>query len=118
MASIRKLSDAYNFFKTQYSGVFDYYSGFLDKPYRNHIVNILKDAVGMDVELTEAEVLKYRYNPKLLSYDVYGTPDLGYSILLINDMEHISEFTCSGVIRILSIEDITMLKKIYDTLKQ
>ena len=116
MANVRKLSDAYNFFKTQYADVFDYYSGFSDTPYRNHILNILKDSVGMDVEMTAEEVIKYRYNPKLLSYDVYGTPDLGYSILLLNNMEHISEFTCAGVVRILSVEDVTMLKKLHDTL--
>ena len=116
MAVIRKLADAYNFFNSSFDGVFDYYSGFLDEPFRNHIINILKDAVGMEVEMTDEEKIKYKYNPKLLSYDIYGTPDLGYSLLLLNDMEHISEFNCSGVVKILSMEDVTALKKIHDIL--
>lgn len=44
------------------------------------------------VQLTTKEYYKYRYNPKLLSYDVYGTTELWFFILMANELYSISEF--------------------------
>ncbi len=45
------------------------------------------------VELTTEEQVKYYYKPKLLCADVYGTPEIYFLILLINDMADVKEFT-------------------------
>lgn len=45
------------------------------------------------VELTVEEQVKYYYKPKLLCSDVYGTPEIYFLILLINDMADVKEFT-------------------------
>lgn len=45
-----------------------------------------------DVELTDAELLKYKYKPKLLSYDVYGSTQLYFIIMMINGMYDIKDF--------------------------
>lgn len=44
------------------------------------------------VKLSEAEYRKYMYKPKLLCYDIYGSPELYFVILLINDMADVKEF--------------------------
>ena len=35
---------------------------------------------------------KYKYRPKLLAYDIYNNGELGFFILLINDMYSIKQF--------------------------
>ena len=44
------------------------------------------------VEFTTKEYYKYRYNPKLLSYDVYGSTELWFFILMANEIYTITEF--------------------------
>ena len=50
------------------------------------------------VELTTKEYQKYRYNPKLLSYDIYGTTELWFFILMANELYSISEFDLRKVV--------------------
>lgn len=50
------------------------------------------------VELTTKEYYKYRYNPKLLSYDIYGTTELWFFILMANELYSISEFDLRKVV--------------------
>lgn len=50
------------------------------------------------VELTTKEYYKYRYNPKLLSYDIYGTTELWFFILKANELYSISEFDLRKVV--------------------
>lgn len=49
------------------------------------------------VEFTTKEYYKYRYNPKLLSYDVYGTTELWFFILMANEIYTITEFNLRKV---------------------
>lgn len=51
----------------------------------------LRDA-SILVKLSDAEYRKYMYKPKLLCYDIYGSPELYFIILLINDMADVKEF--------------------------
>ena len=50
------------------------------------------------VELTTKEYYKYRYNPKLLSYYIYGTTELWFFILMANELYSISEFDLRKVV--------------------
>ena len=62
------------------------------------IVNLLDDYYEeledyfMDVTLSDEEVRIYRYNPKRLAYDIYGSTDFYSFILYINKMSSIKEF--------------------------
>ena len=40
----------------------------------------------MTFELSNEEMSRYRYNPDLLAYDIYGSVQLDFVILLLNDM--------------------------------
>lgn len=45
------------------------------------------------IELSDDEFKKYKYNPDLLAYDIYGSVQLDFVILLLNEMCDPKEFT-------------------------
>ena len=51
----------------------------------------LKD-IKVKITLSNEEYSKYRYNPKVLSYDIYGTTELWFLILEANELHSINEF--------------------------
>ena len=44
------------------------------------------------VSVSELEKIKYRYKPKLLAYDCYGSTEIYFVLLAINNMCNIKEF--------------------------
>lgn len=44
------------------------------------------------LKLTSEEYRKYQYNPKVLSYDIYGTTELWFLILHANELTSVSQF--------------------------
>ncbi len=54
-------------------------------------IDILKSGC-MKIELSAGELKKYRYNPDLLAYDLYGSVQLDFIILILNDMYDPKEF--------------------------
>lgn len=65
-----------------------------------NIYNVASDYIDeiidnycVDITLTDDELFKYKYRPKLLCYDVYGTEELYYLILIINDICSVKDFT-------------------------
>lgn len=65
------------------------------------------------VELTNEEYHKYVYRPKLLAFDVYGSTDLFFIILMLNDINTEKDFNMKNV-RLLRPSDIDILNKIYN----
>lgn len=64
-------------------------------------------AASINCKLSTEQVQKYRYNPRLICSDTYGTGDLFYVILLINNMCSIKEFDLSsGYVRMLKKDDM------------
>lgn len=63
--------------------------------------------VSLDVEMTNEELNKYIYKPKLLSYDLYGSTELYFVILFINGIYDIKDF---------NKRNIKLLRK--DTMKE
>lgn len=59
------------------------------------------------VILTNDEYQKYRFNPKRLSYDIYGTTELWFMILNANELHSISEFD----IKTIYLYDTSLLRK-------
>lgn len=45
------------------------------------------------VTLTDKEILRYKFKPKLFAYDVYGSTEIYFVILAMNGMYGIKEFT-------------------------
>jgi hypothetical protein len=104
------------------SAVSYYKLSFIEK--RNRIEytvkNILSDYIyelkqaSRLVTLTEQQELKYFYRPKILSSDVYGSTELYYIILAINDICDIKEFNINPI-RMLTKDDMTdLISKIYN----
>lgn len=54
--------------------------------------NVLNPYI-IDRELDEDEYMKYYQKPKLLSYELYDTPELWSGLLYINNMVSVSNFT-------------------------
>lgn len=64
----------------------------------NHIsildkYNDLLKKIIVDYTFTDEEYFKYRFQPKRLSYDKYGTTELWAAILKINNMVSVTQFT-------------------------
>lgn len=60
------------------------------------LVNKYKDFLSKaveEVELDDALQLKYQYNPKGVSFDLYGTTELWDVILILNNAKSIIDFT-------------------------
>ena len=51
----------------------------------------LKD-LKLKVTLSNEEFAKYRYNPKRLSHDIYGTTELWFLIMEANELHSITQF--------------------------
>jgi len=74
----------------------------------NNYINIIRnDSITVTVSLTDEEYLKYRYKPRLLCYNIYGTQDIYYLILLLNNICNVKEFNMRKikVIRIYNAEN-------------
>jgi len=81
----------------------------------NNYINIIRnDSITVTVSLTDEEYLKYRYKPRLLCYNIYGTQDIYYLILLLNNICNVKEFNMRKikVIRIKKMEKL--LSSIYN----
>lgn len=61
------------------------------------------------------DLIKYQYRPKLLASDIYGSTDLYYVILRINDLANAKEFDFSNdTIRMLTKADMaSAISKIF-----
>ena len=47
----------------------------------------------VNIELSDDQLNQYKYRPKLLCYDIYGSQELYFLILIINDMCSVKDFT-------------------------
>lgn len=72
-------------------------------------------------EYTEKEYWRYYQKPRLLSYDLYGTPELWSGLLYINNMVSTAKFTKQSV-KVFTTGIIEALQEImtiyYDDLEQ
>ena len=63
------------------------------------------------VVLTEDEYLKYRFKPKLLSKDLYGSKDLYYLLIRLNNIYTVIEFDFKEV-KVFTPNIISLLNEI------
>lgn len=64
-------------------------------------------------KVSDAERQYYRFKPYLLSLDVYGTPSLGWMVMMLNDRECASKFYIKQTVRLIPVE---YLNNVYDTI--
>ena len=67
----------------------------------------------ISVQFSEEELKKYKYNADLLAYDLYGSVQLDFVILLLNDMYDPKEFTKKNVILLHSSTLSKFLNDVY-----
>lgn len=70
--------------------------------------------LSLTVEMTDTEYNKYRLKPKLLAYDLYGSTELYFAILFINNMYSIKDFDRKTIKLIKKDNMITLLTSIYN----
>lgn len=63
--------------------------------------------------VSDYQMEHYRFRPHLLSLDIYGTPELVWLILSLNDQECPSKFTLKKTIRLVPAE---IIGNLYDTI--
>jgi hypothetical protein len=69
--------------------IYNVASDYIDEIISNYCVN---------VELSDDQLAKYMYRPKLLCFDVYDSQELYYLILIINDICSVKDFTKKKII--------------------
>ena len=56
-------------------------------------IDAIREEYCIPIVLTDEELIKYNYRPKLLAAEIYGNGELGYIILMVNDMYSVKQFT-------------------------
>jgi hypothetical protein len=67
----------------------------------------------INVKLSDTELNKYRYNPDLLAYDLYGSVQLDFVILLVNDIYDPKEFIKKNIVLPYSSTLSSFLNAVY-----
>lgn len=56
-------------------------------------IDEIKENYCSTIVISDKEMMRYKYRPKLLCYDIYGNEELAFIILIINDMYDARQFT-------------------------
>lgn len=70
--------------------------------------------LALTVEMTNEEHHKYKYKPKLLAFDVYGSTELYFAILYINGIYSIKDFDRKEIKLLTKKDMIGLLEAIYN----
>lgn len=81
----------------------------------DYMDEIMEKAV--DFEFTDMDYIKYKYKPKLLSYDIYGTTELFFVILAMNGMCSIKDFNKRKLKLLFRSDMYNILNEIYSAEK-
>ena len=69
------------------------------------------------VTLSDQEYNKYIYRPKLLAYDVYGSTEVYFIIMILNNICNVKEFNFKKV-KMLRVEDLEkVISAVYNSEK-
>lgn len=90
----------------------DFSSGFLSELDGEHIVDIFRDIIERNklfVTFDEEEKGEYEHRPKNLSKELYGTPDLYFIIMKLNNITHPAEFEIDEGIYLMHQDNVSLL---------
>ena len=79
----------------------------------NNYLDVFRDN-AVKVKLTDAEKRKYYYNPDLLAYDIYGTVELDYLVMIVNGIIDPKEFNMPELRLIQKSTLISLMSRIYN----
>lgn len=83
----------------------------------NDYIEELND-LCVTVTLSEEEYNRYVYRPKLLAYDIYGSTELFFIVLLMNNICNVKEFDFKKV-KLLRVSDLeSFISSVYNAEKQ
>ena len=77
----------------------------------DYLEELKEDAV--EYEFTDDEYVKYRYKPKLLAYDLYGSTEIYFVIMALNGMCNIKDFNKRKLKLLYRSRMIELLNEIY-----
>lgn len=63
------------------------------------------DNLAVYVTLSDEEYNKYLYRPKILAYDLYGSTELYFLILMLNNICNVKEFNFKRL-KLLKVDDL------------
>lgn len=69
--------------------------------------------IAVEYELTDNEFTKYKYKPKRLAYDLYGSTEIYFLILAINGMCNIKDFSKKKIKLFYRNDLLNILNEIY-----
>lgn len=69
------------------------------------------------VTLSDSEYRKYKYKPRLLAYDLYGSTDLYFLIMIFNNICDVKNFDIRKI-KLLSRANLSIINKIFITEKE
>lgn len=69
------------------------------------------------ITLSDVEYRRYKYKPRLLAYDLYGSTDLYFIIMIFNNICDIKDFTMRKI-KLLSRSNLSIINKIFITEKE
>lgn len=73
--------------------------------------------LSVSVTLSDEEYNRYVYRPKLLAYDVYGSTEVYFLILMLNNICNVKEFNFRKV-KMLRVEDLEkVISSVYNSEK-
>lgn len=67
-------------------------------------------------EMTDTEYQKWKYQPRKMCYDMYGTPELASSLLYINNMVSVTEFT-KKKLKIFQLDFLDVVNELFEILE-
>lgn len=121
-ANLIKINDYISYFRNKN---LSWYKGFMDVDYSFHITDLFDNFFNDPDNIQEFQIdsydkMDFQYNPKGLSFYLYGTPDLWPIILRTNNWDHPGEMELeSGRIKIPKAENLdaymSMVYSIKDT---
>jgi hypothetical protein len=87
---------------------------------QNMVLNDYMDEIRLlcrVIALKDNEYYKYKYNPDLLAYDIYGTTQLGFMVLIMNGITSPKDFNFKRV-KMLTKEHLELfISSVYNSEK-
>lgn len=80
-------------------------------PYKSVIMDYMPflKRSAVTLPLGEEEQVKYRYKPKRMSNDLYGTPELWSALLELNNMVSLIDFTLEKPVKVFEPQQFRVL---------
>lgn len=118
--TIEEFIDSYNSTDINYesTSLIQNLSGYTVISYNifNDYIDELND-LAVYVTLTDEEYNKYLYRPKILAYDLYGSTELFFLILILNNICNVKEFDFKRL-KLLKVEDLQQfISSVYNSEK-